>query len=403
MGQRPNHAAPACVPPGRKRAAAPGRTSGLCGVLRDVLRRGGIAAGLCLAALPAAAAEPSYTMADFARVEKIDAHVHLHGTAERFMAQAAQDGVRVLTINVDYPDFPPIDVQQRDAIALRGRYPERAAFAATFGVADFAAPGWAEKTRARLDDALDQGAVGVKVWKNIGMALRDPDGSYVMLDDARFKPLFDHLERRGVVLLGHQAEPLNCWLRFEKMTVRSDREYFREHPQYYMFDHPEMPSHAAQLAARDRVLAAHPALHFDGVHLASLEWDVDEVARFLDRFPLANVDLAARMVHLEAQASHDRDKVRGFLIRYQDRILYGTDIADGTGDGAADAAAAAEAHEAWQADWRFLNTAETLHSPDFDAPFSGLALPAAVVDKIYHGNARRMFPGAWSVPGRRGG
>src|ERR1700681_195911 len=54
-----------------------------------------------------------YSFSDFQRVEKIDAHVHIHGTAERFMAQAIHDNFRLLTINVDYPDFPTIFEQQR--------------------------------------------------------------------------------------------------------------------------------------------------------------------------------------------------------------------------------------------------------------------------------------------------
>jgi hypothetical protein len=136
-----------------------------------------------------------------------------------------------------------------------------------------------------VDRAVKQGAVGVKIWKNIGMSLRDPDGRYVMLDDPRFAPVFSRLERDHIVLLGHQAEPLNCWLPYDQMTVRSDRDYFREHPQYYMYQHPEMPSHDTILAARDRMLQAHPALRFDAVHLASLEWNTDKVAPFLDRFP----------------------------------------------------------------------------------------------------------------------
>ena len=362
--------------------------------------RAGLAAVLATIALPVAAGTlpqgpaATYTMADFARVDKIDAHVHLHGPADRFMAQAAQDGFRVLTINVDYPDFPPIAEQQRDAISLHQRYPGLAAFAATFSVAQFSSPQWAADTVRGIAAAVGQGAVGVKAWKNIGMDLRDAAGNYVMLDDARLRPVFDYLESHDIVLLGHQAEPLNCWLPFDKMTVLSDRTYFQEHPQYYMFRHPEVPSHEAQLAARDHVLDAHPALRFDSVHLASLEWDVDEVARFLDRYPRANVDLAARMVHLQVQAVHGREKVRRFLIRYQDRILYGTDTAHARGQ--ADAEVAAEAHEAWLADWRFLTTADILHSPDFDAAFTGLALPASVIDKIYAANARKMFPGAWS-------
>ena len=110
------------------------------------------------------------------------------------------------------------------------------------------------------------------------MTLRDADGHYVMPDDARIEPVIAHLASHHIVLLGHQAEPLNCWLPLEKMTVRGDRDYFREHPQYYMYQHPDMPSHDTILAARDRMLQAHPALRFDSLHLASLEWDVDKVA-----------------------------------------------------------------------------------------------------------------------------
>jgi predicted TIM-barrel fold metal-dependent hydrolase len=344
-------------------------------------------------AAAAGAAEQFYTPGDFARVEKIDAHVHIHGRADGFMAQAIQDHVRILAINVDYPDFPPIPEQQRDAVSLKGRYPGRVAFAAAFSVENFQSPGWADTALKQVDDALKQGAVGVKIWKNIGMSLKDPDGRYVMLDDPRFEPIFSKLERDHIVLLGHQAEPLNCWLPFEKMTVRSDRDYFREHPQYYMYRHPEMPSHAGILAARDRMLLAHPALRFDAVHLASLEWDVDEVALFLDRHPNANVDLAARLVHLEYQATMHPAKVREFLIRYQDRILYGSDDAYGPDD--SDPKAVSEVHAGWVADWQFLATAEVMHSPDFAQSFPGVHLPREVIDKIYRRNAEAMFPGGW--------
>lgn len=357
-----------------------------------------VAALIGLALLPfggadAAPSEDHYTLADFERVPKIDAHVHLHGTAQRFMAQAAHDNFRVLTINVEYPDFPPVKEQQATALALKAQFPGRVAFAATFTTDSFAAPGWAEAAGHQIDSALRGGAVAVKIWKNIGMDLRSTDGAYVMPDDARLAPLIDKLERQGVVLLGHQAEPLNCWLPLEQMTVRSDREYFTAHPQYYMARHPEMPSHDALLAARDRMLAAHPRLHFVGVHLASVEWDVTRVAEFLDRFPLAKVDVAARMVHLEYQASKDPGKIRAFLIKYQDRILYGSDDAYGPGD--ADPAAVAEVHAGWLEDWRFLATAERMKSADFDSPFSGLNLPRAVVDKIYFRNAEAAFAGAW--------
>ena len=337
--------------------------------------------------------ERYYSRADFRRVEKIDAHAHIHGTADRFMAQAVRDNFRILTINVDYPDFPSVAEQEEAAASLQRRYPGHVAFAGTFSVENFAAPEWAQSALHQIDVALKDGAVGVKIWKNIGMRLQDSDGRYVMPDDRRLEPIIARLERDHIVLLGHQAEPLNCWLPFDQMTVRSDREYFREHPQYYMFNHPEMPTHDGILAARDRMLTAHPALHFDGVHLASLEWDVDKVAGFLDRFPNANVDVAARLVHLEFQASKNPKKVRDFLMRYQDRILYGSDDSYGPGD--ADAHALAEVHAGWVEDWRFLATSDRLHSSDFAKSFQGMHLPREVVDKIYRRNAQSMFTAAW--------
>jgi hypothetical protein len=340
-----------------------------------------------------ATATAYYALTDFYQVKKIDAHIHIHGAADRFMAQAIHDNFRILTVNVDYPDFPPIKDQQSAAVSLQHRYPGRVAFAATFSVQGFGTPGWTEGVQRQIDVAFQQGAVGVKIWKNIGMSLRDSDGTYVMADDRRFEPIFTRFEHDHIVLLAHQAEPLNCWLPFDRMTVRSDQEYFREHPQYYMFEHPEMPSHETILAARDRMLSAHPALRFDAVHLASLEWDVDKVAGFLDRYPNANVDLAARMVHLEYQAAANPDKVRRFLVRYQDRILYGSD--DNYGPGDSDSRAVADIHAGWLEDWRFLATSDRLRSSDFAHSFRGMHLPRQTVDKIYRDNARALFTGAW--------
>ena len=74
------------------------------------------------------------------------------------------------------------------------------------------------------------------------------------------------------------------------------------------------------MAARDRMLEKNPELIFVGCHLSSLEWSVEELALFLDRFPNASVDMAARMGQLFYQTHENREKVRDFFIEYQDRI-----------------------------------------------------------------------------------
>jgi predicted TIM-barrel fold metal-dependent hydrolase len=225
------------------------------------------------------------------------------------------------------------------------------------------------------------------------MEFRDRAGRLVMIDDPNFDAIFAHVRERGLVLVGHQGEPHNCWLPLADMTVNNDREYFRDHPQYHMYLHPELPSYQQQMAARDRMLERNPGLRFMGAHMASLEWSVDELARFLDAHPNAVVDLAARMGQVQYQSNQDRGKVRRFFIRYQDRLLYGTDLTQEAGAKGADIRR--EAHEVWLRDWRYLTTGATQRVPELDAPVRGLALPRDVIRRIYATNAERWFGAAW--------
>jgi hypothetical protein len=352
--------------------------------------------GVLAAALFASTARAAdgYGMADFDKVPKIDAHLHLHGARhEAWLALARKDNFRVLTINVDYPDFPPLDRQRSVAIGLAREHPGRVAWVATFAAECFDKPGWTAATLKDLDDAFAAGAVGVKVWKNIGMSLRDAQGRLVMVDDARFDGIFDGLVQRNAMVLGHQGEPHNCWLPLDRMTVKNDRVYFQAHPAYHMYLHPEMPGYEQQMAARDRLLAKHPGMHFVGVHLASLEWDVDRLAAFLDAHPGASVDVAARIGQLQYQSRRDRERVRRFFVKYQDRLMYGSDLAQS--DEQDDAAFAADLDTVWRRDWRYFVSSDRFAVPELDGPVRGLALPRAVVDKLYRINAEKAYPRAW--------
>jgi len=356
-----------------------------------------------LSALPAHAANDSYTMADFEKVAKIDAHLHLHGDSQTaYLAQARKDNFRALTINVDYGDFPPPPRQREVASKLAHAHPRDVAWVATFSTKGFERQDWTATTLKDLDTALADGAVGVKVWKNIGMDLRDATGKLVMVDDARFDRLYDGLTQRGAMVLGHQGEPHNCWLPLDKMTVNSDREYFKAHPAYHMYRHPEMPSYDQQMAARDRLLAKHPTLRFTGVHLASLEWDIDRLAAFLDAHPAVNVDVAARIGQLQYQSQRDRERVRAFFIRYQDRLMYGSDLAQSAAQ--PDQEFAKDLDTVWRRDWRYFATGDSVTVPELDTPARGLSLPRRVIDKLFRENAEKTFPNAWqNTPARASG
>ncbi|MBU2878920.1 amidohydrolase family protein [Aliiglaciecola lipolytica] len=330
-----------------------------------------------------------YTMSDFASVKKFDTHVHANKQATAFIEQAQADNFELLTINVDYPDFPPIDEQQAIALSLTQAYPKTLYFAATFSMLNWDNPSWASAVQKRLDKALANGAKAVKVWKNIGMSFRDSEQQLVMIDDAGLDPIFNHLSQLHVPVIGHQGEPHNCWLPIEQMSVNNDKQYFAAHPQYHMYLHPEMPSYEAQMLARNNMLDKHPKMRFIGAHLASLEWSVDAMSEFLQRYPDATIDLAARMGQVQAQSVNDLNKVRAFFITYQDRILYATDLTHSSE--AADQEFKNSVHQKWLEDWRYLNTDSEFTVPEVDGIVTGLKLPKEVIDKIYYHNARRVF------------
>ena len=221
-----------------------------------------------------------------------------------------------------------------------------------------------------LNDNISGGAVSVKLWKNIGMTVRDKNGKFIMVDDPLLKPVIDFIISRNLPVTGHLGEPRNCWLPLSEMTVSSDSSYFAENPQYHMFLHPEYPSYEDQINARDHLLEMHPDLKFIGCHLGSLEWNVDELAKRLDKFPNMAVDMAARICHLQYQSARDREKVRDFCIKYQDRLLYGTDLSDNDGN---TEGLKSWIHETWIDDWKYFTTDEKMTSDKFKGSFEGLA------------------------------
>ena len=335
-----------------------------------------------------------YSMEDFKRVQKIDTHAHINTDEKTMIEEARKNNFRLMVMVVDVvPEYPPMPEQIRVKLKHFEEDPDVFTWSTAFTLEGWDEPGWVEKVIEKIRKDFDNGALGVKVWKNIGMGEEDKDGNLIMLDDPRFDPIFQFIKDQEKVLLSHAGEPKNCWLPLDEMTVKNDYNYFSEHPEYHMYLHPEFPSYEDQINARDNMLRKNPGLTFIGAHLASLEWSVDEVAKFLDEFPDAMVDLAERLSHVQYQSQRDYDRVRNFFIDYQDRILYGTDfqqLEDSEPEGLRKTM-----NERWQLDWKYLNTDEEMMVPELDGALTGLALPKTVVDKIYRINAERIFPDAW--------
>lgn len=333
---------------------------------------------------------PDYYMVDdYYKVKKIDTHMHLNAEHLALAVQAQEDNFKLLTVNVDVPDYPSLEDQERYALHQIKHFPDQINFLTAFTLINWDSAGWADHTIEKLQQSFDKGALGIKLWKNIGMVYKDTAGRFIMIDNPKFDPVIKYLIKKNKTVMAHLGEPKNCWLPLDQMTVNNDRNYFTENPEYHMYLHPEYPSYEDQINARDRFVERHPDMRFVGAHLGSLEWDVDELAKRLDRFPNMAVDMAARIPHLQHQTRINREKVRNFFIKYQDRIIYASD--SGIMPDADPQQEKKALHDVWYNDWKYFVTEENLTSPHVNGEFNGLQLSRNVVDKIYRTNAEKWF------------
>ena len=328
--------------------------------------------------------EEYYGLADFEKAQKFDIHVHINTLEGAFPEQAAENNFRFLDIVDDRPFGLPMHEQQEIAFQHLDSFPERLLVATTFPVKDWTSPFWVDSTLARLDKSFLRGAIAVKIWKNIGMDLRDENGSFVMVSHPRMDTILNYLENKGIPVIGHNGEPRDCWLPLDEMTF--SQGYYKAHPEYHMYLHPEYPTYEDQINARDRMLAKHPNLKFMGAHLGSLEWSLDELAKRLDRFPNMSVDLT-RIPNLMLHTFNDYDKTRDFFIKYQDRLIYGTDTAVNPSESNSDSNAVVQK---WKREWEFFATDNPIPLKGYGT-LKGLHLPKSVVDKIYLKNALRFL------------
>ena len=194
-------------------------------------------------------------------VGPIDAHAHIfvnHPALSDLLKRLDLSLINVTVIDPWERGYETMEPQRRNAIALARANPGRAPWIATFDPADWESPGFAERVNRELDKAFREGALGVKIYKTIGMELRAKDGRYVMPDEPAFSPILDFVAARGKTLYAHIAEPMGAWKPIDDSDP--DSSYYREVPHWHIYGHPERPSKAAILAGRDRMLAAHPSL-----------------------------------------------------------------------------------------------------------------------------------------------
>lgn len=226
----------------------------------------------------------------------------------------------------------------------------------------------------QIDDAVSRGARGLKLLKDLGLGVRERTGKLLAIDDPRLDPVWSECGRLGIPVSIHTGDPEAFFLPTDGKNERY--EELLEHPDWSFYG-PQFPALVQLLEARNRVFARHPQTQFVSLHMGWPE-NLDWVSSMMDEHPNAMVEFGAR----EAELGRQTRRTREFFLKYQDRIMFGTD------NGMSEA--------------MYRNHFRWLETPDefFDywgAPaqgrweISGLNLPDSVLEKIYHLNAERVF------------
>ncbi|PYX60288.1 MAG: amidohydrolase [Acidobacteria bacterium] len=236
-------------------------------------------------------------------------------------------------------------------------------------------PNFSQEMVAQLDDAVGRGARGLKVLKDFGLGVKDKTGKLITVDDPRMDPVWEECGRLGIPVSIHVTDPEAFFHPIDNTNERY--EELTDHPDWSFYG-PPFPSKVSILEARDRVIARHPRTTFVALHLANWPENLDYVSGELEKYPNMMVEFGARQAELGRQPRRARD----FFIKYQDRIMFGTDNG--------------MAEEMYRNHFRWLETGDEY----FDYwgypgqgrwKIYGMELPDPVLEKIYHLNAERLF------------
>ncbi|WP_047815054.1 amidohydrolase family protein [Rhodopirellula islandica] len=240
-------------------------------------------------------------------------------------------------------------------------------------------PGFAERTVEQLREAVKQGASGLKLFKRFGLGHRNPDGSLVKIDDPRWDPIWAACGELQIPIIIHTADPAAF---FDPVDERNERwEELSRHPDW-SFHGEEFPSREELFEARNRMIGKHPKTQFIGAHIANSPEDLALVSEWMERYPNLWLEPASRINELGRQPRAARE----FLIRYQDRILFGTD--------------GPWPKKRLKYYWRFFETNDEAFPYSEKEPppqglwqIDGVDLPPQVLRKLYYENATKLIPG----------
>jgi predicted TIM-barrel fold metal-dependent hydrolase len=310
-----------------------------------------------------------------AKFPVVDSHSHLAITPDNIEQTVKEMDALNLRVLVNLSGGSGDRLRQLVHTIRSSRYPDRFRVFANVNWNGAGGPGWQAQEVAALEQAFKDGAIGLKVAKNLGLTARKADGSRLKVDDPVLDPIWQTAARHGVPVIIHVADPAQFFApvdfhneRWLELAIFPGREYPRE----------SYPSFEELMGERDRMFARNPKTRFINAHFGWHGNDLGRAARHLDALPNVVFEVGAVLYEFGRQPRAARE----FFMKYQDRILFGKD---------------AWAPSEFPYYWRVFETTDEYfdYYRDYHAFWKlyGMNLPDQVLRKLYYANALRVTPG----------
>jgi len=252
-----------------------------------------------------------------------------------------------------------------------------------------------DKAPDMLEKAVKAGALGLKCFKNLGLTVKDRDGSLLRIDDPRLFPVWQRAEKLKIVVSFHSTDPKAF---FEPWNSQNERwQELELHPEWSFADRSKYPPRNQILEHRNNVIRKFPNLNFQGCHVGNNSEDLDVINKWLTDMPNFYLDVSARLGEL---GRHPAEKGHALFTKHQDRMMFGTDHmfrknGDVQGAGPRRTFSKQENDKFYQSHWRYFQT----YDKQFDHPtpiqgqwkIDGIGLDNKVLEKFYWDNAYKLY------------
>lgn len=249
----------------------------------------------------------------------IDMHSHEYASPEeldKWVKNMDEIGIEK-TIILSYKTGESFD----SIFDIYSKYPNRFDIWCGFDYTGYNEKGWVKKAIKELERCHKKGAKGVGELgdKGLGLLYSKPTPAYGMhIDDPRMKPLLEKCAELNMPINIHVAEPY--WM-YEPIDEHNDGLM---NASYWKIDLSKegILGHQELISTLENAVRDNPSTTFIACHFANCSYDLSIIGEMLDKYPNLYADISARY----AETAPIPRYMFEFYNKYQDRLLYGTDM-----------------------------------------------------------------------------